>query len=110
VFLLSMNVPHYPKSGRELTECLWSPWHESIVSMRFALKVMPPNLLCWPTTSEADVGSTVVEADKMASDLEMPMKKKCKFEFLHVKKIVAAEGGAQLDSWSELGKGLFPAS
>ena len=52
---------------------------------------MPPNLLCWPATSEADVGSTVVEADKMASDLEMPMKKKCKFEFLHVKKMVPTD-------------------
>ena len=30
--------------------------------MRAAPKVMPPMLSCWPTTSEADVGSMVVEA------------------------------------------------
>jgi len=31
--------------------------------MRAAPKVMPPMLSCWPTTSEADVGSMVVEAE-----------------------------------------------
>ena len=31
--------------------------------MRTAPKVMPPILLCWPTTSEADVGGTAIEAE-----------------------------------------------
>jgi len=31
--------------------------------MRLALKVMHPNLLCWLTASEADVGGKAVEAD-----------------------------------------------
>jgi len=31
--------------------------------MSAALKVMPPILLCWPTTSEVDVGGTAVEVD-----------------------------------------------
>lgn len=26
-------------------------------------KVLPPDLLCWPTTSEEDVGDTAVEAE-----------------------------------------------
>ena len=30
---------------------------------RAAPKVMPPILLCWPTTSEADVGGMAVEVD-----------------------------------------------
>lgn len=59
---------------------------------------------------QADVGGTVVEADKVAYDMEMPVKQKSKTEFLCVKKIVAAGGGAEPDSWSELGNGLFPAS
>ena len=31
--------------------------------MRAALKVMPPILLCWSTTEEADVGCMAVEAE-----------------------------------------------
>ena len=31
--------------------------------MRGAPKVMPPILLCWPTTSEANVGGIAVEAE-----------------------------------------------
>ena len=30
---------------------------------RAALKVVPPVLLCWPTTPEADVGGLSVEAE-----------------------------------------------
>ena len=31
--------------------------------MRAALKVMSPILLCWPMTSEVDVGGTAVDAE-----------------------------------------------
>lgn len=31
--------------------------------MRDAPKVIPPNLLCWPTTSELDVGGLAGEAE-----------------------------------------------
>ena len=31
--------------------------------MRVALKLMPPVLLCWPTTPEADVGDMSVEVE-----------------------------------------------
>ena len=31
--------------------------------MRAVLKVMPPILLCWPTTSDVDVGGMAVEAE-----------------------------------------------
>jgi len=31
--------------------------------MMAALKVMPPILLCWPTTSELDVGGMAVETE-----------------------------------------------
>ena len=34
---------------------------EACWTLRAALKVMPPMLLCWPTMSEADVGGTEVE-------------------------------------------------
>jgi len=68
---------------------------------------MPPIVLCWPTTSEADVGGTLVEAepsyialnfvavwqitaegqsDRMVSDMEERMKQRCGTEFLHPKK------------------------
>ena len=33
------------------------------VITRAAPKVMPPILLCWPTTSEADVGGMAVEVE-----------------------------------------------
>ena len=32
-------------------------------TMRAALKVMPPILLCWPMMSEADVGGMAVEVE-----------------------------------------------
>ena len=35
---------------------------KSIISMRVAPKLMPPILLCWPT-SEADVGDMAVEIE-----------------------------------------------
>ena len=31
--------------------------------IRVAPKLMPPILLCWPTTSEADVGNMAVEVE-----------------------------------------------
>ena len=49
-----------------LTKAPWDPTEADIISwnrilfMRAALKVMPPILLCWPMTSEADVGGTAV--------------------------------------------------
>ena len=78
------------------------------LSTRAAPKVMPPILLYWPTISGVDVGGMTVEAepdsiplcfvavwqmaaeglsDKMASDMEVHMKKKCGTEFLHAEKI-----------------------
>jgi len=68
-----------------------------------APKAMPPFLFCWPTTSEADVGGMAVEvepstnipfhfvamwqmaaagqSDKMAYEMEVCMKKRCRIEF-----------------------------
>lgn len=56
--------------------------------MRAAPKVMPPVLLCWPTTSEAVDGGLAAEGqpDKMTSDLEARVKQRCVTEFLHVEK------------------------
>jgi len=34
-----------------------------VLSTRAALKMMPPILLCWPTTSEADASGMSVEAE-----------------------------------------------
>jgi len=31
--------------------------------VRAALKVMPPALLCWPRTSEVDIGGTAADAE-----------------------------------------------
>ena len=72
-------------------------------------KVLPPTLLCWLITSEADIGGMAIEvelsfqnsftsvavwqmvaegqSDKTASDMEVPMKKRCVIEFLHVENI-----------------------
>ena len=33
--------------------------------MRVALEVMPPILLCWPTTLEVDVGGVAVESEHL---------------------------------------------
>jgi len=76
--------------------------------MRVAPKLMPSILLCWPTTSEADVGDMAVEVEpshqysvkfcccatddsrgqsnKMVSDMEVHMKQRCVIEFFHVEK------------------------
>ena len=70
---------------------------------------MTPILLCWPTTSEADVGDVAVEVEpshqysvkfccrctddsrghsaKMVSEMEVHMKKRCVIEFLHAENI-----------------------
>jgi len=74
---------------------------------RTALRIIPPILLCWPATSEADGGTTAeVEpfhqcslklcccvrddsrgvSDKMMSDLEVCTMQMCITEFLHVEK------------------------
>ena len=67
--------------------------------MRAVLKVMPPILLCWHTTLEADVGGMAAEvepshqypitfvavqqmaaegqSDKMTSDMQVCLKQKC---------------------------------
>jgi hypothetical protein len=39
------------------------PWEHSniYISMKGTLNGMPPILLCWPTTSEADAGGTALE-------------------------------------------------
>ena len=78
--------------------------------MRAALKVMPPILLYWPTTSEADVRGLTVgqlnlptsiplyfvavwqitaerQSDKMSSDMKVCMKQRFVTEFLHEEKI-----------------------
>ena len=70
---------------------------------------MPSILLCWPTTSEADVGDRAVkvepshnniplhfiavrqmaaegQSDKLASDMEGHMEQRCVIEFLHIGK------------------------
>ena len=74
----------------------------------YAPKVMPPILLCWPTVSAVDVGvwlqrlnlptniplhfiavqqmATEQWSDKMESDMEGRMKKRCVTEFLHEEK------------------------
>ena len=59
--------------------------------MRTALKVMPPILLCWPMTSEADVGGIAAErqTDRMQSDMEVYIKQRCGTEFLHVEKMTS---------------------
>jgi len=65
------------------------------------------NLLCWPTTSEVDVGMAVKAepshqysvmlchrttdgsrgaVDRMVSDMEMRMKQRCGIELLHAEK------------------------
>ena len=72
---------------------------------RATLKLMPPILLCWPTTSESNVVDMAVEvepscqysvkfcfraaevqSDKVASDMEVRMKQRCVTEFLHAGK------------------------
>ena len=52
------------------------------------LKVMPPILLYWPMTSEADVGGIAAErqTDRMQSDMEVYIKQRCGTEFLHEEK------------------------
>ena len=79
-----------------------------IFFMMAARKVIPPILLCWPTTSEADGGGMAIEAepsqqhpvhfvtvqqmaaegqlDKMASGTGEHMKQRCVTEFLHAEK------------------------
>ena len=42
---------------------MWNMGPHCDTSMRAALKVMPPILLCWPVTSEADVNGMAVEAE-----------------------------------------------
>jgi len=69
---------------------------EGVICRRAAPQVMPPILLYWSTTSEADAGGMVVEpshqcspqrqSDKMASDIEVQVKQKYVIEFLHVEK------------------------
>ena len=39
----------------------------TLPSTRAAPKVMSPTLLCWPTTSEADVGGMAVEVGPSAN-------------------------------------------
>ena len=91
----------------------------TILLTRAALKIMPPNLLSWPTTSEVGVGAVAVEAepsrqydtvrqmaaegqsdkmasdkmasDKMASDMEMHVKERCVTEFLHLEKMTPTD-------------------
>ena len=87
-------------------------------STRTAAKVMPPILLCWPKTSEVDVGGVTVEAelshrtfptccchvtddsrgqsDKMVSDMEAYMKQSCGTELLHVEKITLTDNHRHL--------------
>ena len=58
------------------------------VCMKTGLKVMPPILLHWPMTSEADVGGIAAErqTDRMQSDMEVYIKQRCGTEFLHEEK------------------------
>ena len=53
------------------------------VCMKTGLKVMPPILLHWPMTSEADVGGIAAErqTDRMQSDMEVWMKQRAGTEF-----------------------------
>ena len=78
--------------------------------MRVAPQVMPPILICWPTTSEMDVGGRAVEAepshqyfisfcccvtdgsrgaqsDRMASDMEVCELWSCGIEVLQAEKV-----------------------
>jgi len=81
---------------------------KKVLNTRVALKLMHPILLCWPMMSEADIGGMAVEVEpshqysvkfccrvtndsrgqsnKMASDMEVQMNKRCIIEFLHVEK------------------------
>ena len=77
-------------------------FNSELLNTRTAPKVMPPILLCWPITSEADVGGMSVEvepscnlmifsgivflSDKMMSDMGVQMKQRCDVEFLMWKK------------------------
>lgn len=76
-----------------------------------APKAMPPTLLCWPTTSKADIGMVEAEpsrqysitcccyvmhgssgaSDRMASDIELGMKQRCVIEFLSVENTVRTD-------------------
>ena len=76
--------------------------------MKDASKIMPPISLCWPMMSEADGGMAIeVEpsqqysvtccchvtdgsrgaSGRMAADMEMRVKQRCVFEFLHAEKL-----------------------
>lgn len=80
--------------------------------MRAAPTVMPSILICWFTTSEADVGDTAVEVEpspniplyfvavqmaaegqpgKMVSDTEVRVKQRCVTQFLHVEKMANSD-------------------
>ena len=68
---------------------------------------MPPILLCWPMTSEVDVGGVTVEvepslqysvfvaaegkSDRMASDMGVYVKQRYATEFLHEETIVPTD-------------------
>ena len=42
---------------------LWLCHGAALICMRAALRVMPPILLCWPTTSEANAGGMAVHTE-----------------------------------------------
>ena len=70
-----------------------------VCTLRAALKVMLPILLCWPMMPEADGGIAhfpsqfcyvLLQCDMM-SDMEVRMKQRCVTEFLHMEKIAPTE-------------------
>jgi len=58
---------------------------------RAALKVMPPNLLRWPMTSEVDVGGMAVEVEPSHQYPGMFCCHVCVTEFLHVEKMAPTD-------------------
>lgn len=75
--------------------------------MRAPPKVKPPTLLCWPTKTEVDVGSIVVEVEsshqysttlcchvtvgKKVSGMEVHVKQKCGIELLDGEKMAPVD-------------------
>lgn len=79
----------------------------SLAYIRAPPKVKPPTLLCWPTKTEVDVGSIVVEVesshqysttlcchvtvDKKVSGMEVHVKQKCGIELLDGEKMAPVD-------------------
>ena len=62
IVLGANDCVNYNTCGNEAPECIYIHMH-TYAYTRAALKVMPPILLCWPTTSEVVVGGMAVEVE-----------------------------------------------